>query len=123
VDTERVHQDKEDSLASESQRSESSLSSEGQRVEKALVSVGQRRINLMWESTQRGIAIGVMATFLIGCLLMMVGELIGKKIEMPPSLAGTVGYVIGAYFARTNHEKTGGVGIKPRSPVYEEARR
>jgi len=81
--------------------------------EESLTSGGQRHINVMWEGTQRLIALGVMATFLLVCLLIVVGQILGHEtVEMPPSLAGVVGYVIGSYFARTNHEKTGGVGQK-----------
>lgn len=107
-------QHSEEALASAGARSETSLTSEGNRAEESLTFSGQRRINLMWEGTQRLIALGVMCTFLATCLAIVVGELLGRpEVEMPPSLAGVVGYVIGSYFARTNHEKTGGVGVKP----------
>lgn len=109
----------ESELAPASHRDqEAARSAEGVRQEASLTHVGQRHINLMWETTQQRIALWVMATFLVDCLVIVVGQLMGRSVEMPPSLAGVVGYVVGSYFARTNHEKTGGVGAKPEAQGY-----
>lgn len=85
----------------------------GHREQDALTFAGQREINIMWESTQKRIALWTMGAFLVDCVLVAVGQLMGIEVEIPPSLAGVVGYVVGAYFNRTNHKNLGGVGVQP----------
>ena len=86
-----------------------------QEIEDSLTSVGQRHINVMWETTQRNIAYAVMGVYLLGCLIGLASQLMrGEKVDLQPSLTGIVGFVVGVYFNRTNHEKTGGVGPKHR---------
>lgn len=64
---------------------------------------GQRRINLIWEFTQGLIAIGITASK-IYCSI--------KKIESP-ELTNAFFLIVSMYFVRTNHQRTGGVGVKP----------
>lgn len=88
--------------------------------EESLTSVGQRHVNVMWETTHRQIALGVMCAFLVLCMLNGVSQAFGRpEVDIPPSLAGVVGYVVGAYFSRTNHERIGGAGMKPERQPYE----
>jgi len=75
---------------------------------------GQRLVNLMWESTQRQIAIAVIGASLLVALILAVG---GKVLGTPDIqlaavvfLFGVANLVTGFYFGRTNHARTGGVG-------------
>ena len=77
--------------------------------EKALTSLGQRGINLMWEQTQRIIALGVTAVaLLVAAWLAITGDPDSKTAAFV-FLYGTSNLVIGFYFGRTNHQRTGGV--------------
>jgi hypothetical protein len=76
--------------------------------ERALVSAGQRQINRVWEYTQAAIALAVTgATLYVAARLAM-------KDEQPAAafllLSNAFFLVVGFYFGRTNHQKTGGVG-------------
>lgn len=62
--------------------------------------LGQRRVNLIWESTQAVIAVLV-------TVAMITLAWSGKQSEL---LASAFGMIVGMYFQRTNHTKTGGVG-------------
>lgn len=71
----------------------------------AKVTAGQRRINLIWESTQAGIALSTTLTTLVVASLMA-----GRGDPAALSLLSNAFFlVIGFYFSRTNHQKTGGV--------------
>lgn len=61
---------------------------------------GQRRVNIIWEVTQAVIAISVTAAALTSALRSTSGELLSNAFFL----------VIGFYFGRTNHQRTGGVG-------------
>lgn len=71
---------------------------------------GQRHINVMWESTQKTIAIWVTIITLIICgyLVVMGNEAVAVPAFM--LLSNVFFLVVGTYFQRTNHTKTGGVG-------------
>jgi len=74
-----------------------------------LTFAGQRHINVMWERTQQIIAITVSVVTLAVCAF-----LIGKGPTELSLLAFTLlsnvfFLVVGTYFQRTNHTKTGGV--------------
>lgn len=76
--------------------------------EPSLVSAGQRRINIIWEVTQAVIAIMVVFTFLIvssKLVLSQTSDMVAFVV-----LSNVVALVIGFYFGRTNHTKTGGIG-------------
>jgi hypothetical protein len=76
---------------------------------------GQRRINLIWERTQAVIAIVVVFSTMAATLWQVFT---GSSAQTPTVLTGAFFGVLGSYFARTNHEKVGGVGPKVGSP-YE----
>jgi hypothetical protein len=67
-----------------------------------LVVAGQRRINLIWEFTQAAV------TILITCAAIYCA-VTGKDADV---LNFAFVAVISTYYARTNHTKTGGVGLK-----------
>lgn len=78
-------------------------------AEEDLVSVRQSRINFLWEVNQALIAqIVVIGTIGAG----VHGYIVGNSKEVPVWLGVAFGTVIGFYFGRTNHERTGGVGAK-----------
>lgn len=74
-----------------------------------LVTSRQSRINLLWEVNQALIAqIVVVGTIGAG----VHGHIAGNSKEVPVWLGVAFGTVIGFYFGRTNHERTGGIGAK-----------
>jgi hypothetical protein len=76
-----------------------------------LVATGQRHINVMWERTQQIIAImvSVSVTAVCSVVILRSGD---DPLRTPAFMFLTnVGLlVLGIYFQRTNHTKTGGVG-------------
>lgn len=76
-----------------------------------LTTSGQRRINLVWEFTQAAIAI----VFVLANAIVGVAQGLGLVAiqTVPPLLSNALFLIVGFYFSRTNHEKTGGVGPKP----------
>lgn len=93
-----------------------------------LVTEGQRNINLIWETTQSRIALMVVvAGVLLNSVLVLMIIVGSKEVSVTQlSLISislqfinlTVGIVIGFYFSRTNHTKTGGTGQKPQDGAY-----
>jgi len=71
-------------------------------------SAGQRRINVIWEVTQALIAISVSGTtlFVAGSLAIRGGA----DMVTFGLLSNGFFLVIGFYFGRTNHQRSGGVG-------------
>ncbi len=70
---------------------------------------GQRRINLIWEGTQAFIAMAVvLANMIVGTYQGLVND--GAHREYPIILSSSLFLVVGFYFSRTNHTKTGGIG-------------
>lgn len=69
---------------------------------------GQRHINVMWETTQSRIAQAVVAANLI--YAFVIPFLPQSKPDNALLLSNAFFLVIGFYFGRTNHTKTGGVG-------------
>jgi hypothetical protein len=74
--------------------------------------LGQRRVNLIWEVTQAFIALMVSGVTLVVSALV---------IERNPTdtastllLSNAFFLIIGFYFGRTNHERTGGTGYEGR---------
>lgn len=79
-------------------------------TEQDRTSAGQRHINVKWESTQQIIAISVALDALLICTgIVFKGE---PTLMMAAFLFVTnlAFLVVGTYFQRTNHTKTGGVG-------------
>jgi len=69
---------------------------------------GQRRINVVWELTQAFIAVVVtLATLYVAAQLALkdAGQTAAFLL-----LSNAFFLVIGFYFGRTNHQRTGGVG-------------
>lgn len=86
------------------------LKSIGQRASDNEVAIGQRKINLRWETTQATIAIAVTLTTLAVCAYLVIkGEGASGAFLI---LSNVFFLVVGTYFQRTNHTKTGGVGEK-----------
>jgi hypothetical protein len=68
---------------------------------------GQRRINLIWESTQALVALGVtFVTLFVAGSMAIKGNDHGAFLL----LSNVFFLVVGTYFQRTNHQRIGGVG-------------
>ena len=88
-------------------------------VEQSTMAAGQRKVNLIWEHTQRAIAIfSVFSAILINATSVIVVLFIIKEITVNQLaiismclqfINLTAGIIIGFYFSRTNHQKIGGV--------------
>ncbi|HSM16310.1 MAG TPA: hypothetical protein VK845_04840 [Gemmatimonadales bacterium] len=80
--------------------------------EKGLVSSGQRRVNMLWEVTQSLIAIAVtgMTLWVSGRVAIIAFERGDVDTSAFILLSNAFFLVIGFYFGRTNHQRTGGVG-------------
>ncbi len=81
----------------------------------ALKAAGQRRVNILWEITQATIALLVTGTGMYtAAQLALRGDesADSKSIAITAFLliSNTVFLVIGFYFGRTNHQRTGGIG-------------
>lgn len=75
-------------------------------AEQDLGTSGQRRINLMWETTQAIMAVAVtLAVLGVSAYLAIVKE----STEAYFLMSGAFFLVVGTYFQRTNHTKTGGI--------------
>lgn len=74
-------------------------------------SAGQRDINRTWEETQRLIALGVTAVSLsVAAWLAVMGATESVQTAALVFVFGVANLVIGFYFGRTNHTRTGGIG-------------
>jgi len=75
---------------------------------------GQRNINLIWETTQQKIALFVVGgALLVAISLGVAGKLLGSpdmQLAALVFLFAVANLVIGFYFGRTNHSRTGGIG-------------
>lgn len=101
---------------------EAAVSAQGEETRK-----GQRAINEMWEATQARIAIRavmttlyvssfvVVATVLLAIIILIRGQgeiaqqLMALAISAFLALTSTMNMILGFYFSRTNHTRTGGV--------------
>lgn len=86
-----------------------------QEDETTLRSAGQRRINILWEATQAVIALVVTGTGMYtAAMLALRTDLADSSKSMAITafllISNTVFLVIGFYFGRTNHQRTGGIG-------------
>lgn len=89
-------------------RSADVLQTAGKREADVLMTAGQRRVNLLWEMTQSLIAVAVASTTLwVSGRLALI---IGRDTTALALLSNAFFLVIGFYFGRTNHQRTGGVG-------------
>ncbi len=69
---------------------------------------GQRRVNILWELTQSLIAIAVTIATLYAAVTIVL-RLTGNESAFL-LLSNAFFLVIGFYFGRTNHQRSGGVG-------------
>ena len=89
----------------------------------SLRSAGQRRVNILWERTQAVIAVSVTGSALIASILLVRWTLVitDPTQQVHPLFASMVtgafvllsnlaNLVIGFYFGRSNHARTGGIG-------------
>lgn len=70
---------------------------------------GQRAVNLMWESTQRLIALGVIMTSILVAGYLAIAGSADSQMAAMVFLFGVANLVAGFYFGRTNHQRIGGV--------------
>lgn len=93
---------------------EQNLASLGERDSQDAVRAGQRQINLMWETTQRTVALGVIGSALaVSVILAIGGEFLGTvdtQLAAIVFLFGVANLVTGFYFGRTNHQRRSGDG-------------
>lgn len=83
-----------------------------------LTTAGQRHINQIWEYTQAGVAIGVVAfamllNFTVTVLIIVKEKDLTAAQTIGISFVNLIcGMVISFYFSRTNHAAIGGIGAK-----------
>ena len=95
------------------QPTEAEQAARGRATERITVASGQRRVNLMWEVTQAIIAISVVEAVLFVGVQNALNDPAGAAFVL---LSGLANLVIGFYFGRTNHTRTGGTGDRPDAP-------
>lgn len=92
------------------------LEAAGQREADALRVAGQRSINVIWETTQMRLALSVIwGSLLVASALSIFGHWLGSpdlQLAAVVFLFGVANLVTGFYFGRTNHQRTGGVGLR-----------
>ncbi len=104
-------------LASAGVREAAVLQTAGRREAAVLQTAGQRRVNLLWEATQSIVAILVVSvTLTVAALAAREGmktntvQAVATLNSAMTMLSNSLFLVIGFYFGRTNHTRTGGVG-------------
>lgn len=75
---------------------------------------GQRDVNMLWENTQRQIAIAVIyASLLVSVVIALFGGVLtvdnDLRLAAAVFLFGVANLVTGFYFGRTNHQRVGGI--------------
>lgn len=86
--------------------------------EESRVTQGQRDINRLWESTQAGLATLIVRVVVVVSAVLSLIPFLPWAVDRHMAIAlaaftllSTIaGTVIGFYFGRTNHQRTGGVG-------------
>lgn len=86
--------------------------------QEALKAEGQREVNLLWERTQAKIALAIVYATLLVAGVLSLSAIVPGATEKQVALAITAfmlisslsTLVIGFYYGRTNHQRTGGVG-------------
>lgn len=82
-------------------------------AEEDITTAGQRKVNLIWEYTQASVALLTVLGNLIVAVYFAVNRI--PSNEYPIVLSSVLFLVVGAYFQRTNHQLTGGTGVKPEN--------
>lgn len=84
-------------------------------MQEDMVTAGQRHINLMWEGTQKNIALWVTCVALAVCATLIVYAETPEPLRLMAftTLSNVFFAVTSVYFTRTNHTKIGGIGNKP----------
>jgi len=86
-------------------------------AEQNRTTAGQRRVNLIWEWTQSAIAVLVtLATLTASIVLTLRSD---ANVAAFVLLSNAFFLVVGFYFGRTNHQRTGGVGVTKAPGEYE----
>lgn len=80
------------------------------------VSAGQRHINVKWETTQQWISLSVTWVVLVVCAWIIFYGTTELKLLAFTLLSNTFFLVVGTYFQRTNHTKSGGIGGDTAGP-------
>jgi len=70
---------------------------------------GQRDVNMVWENTQRQVALAVIAVALAVAAWLAVAGASDNSVAASVFLYGVANLVIGFYFGRTNHQRVGGI--------------
>lgn len=70
---------------------------------------GQRHVNLIWENTQRQVALAVILTSIIVAGYLSVWGTSDSQTAAMVFLFGVANLVTGFYFGRSNHQRIGGV--------------
>lgn len=70
---------------------------------------GQRDVNMIWESTQRQVALSVIVVSLSVAAWLAVAGASDNAVAASVFLYGVANLVIGFYFGRTNHQRIGGI--------------
>lgn len=79
-------------------------------------SAGQRSINRLWEVTQAGIALAItIVSLTVSAILATHGNQESQTAAFV-FIYGVANLVIGFYFGRTNHTRSGGVGGEMAGP-------
>lgn len=89
------------------------VASKAQTDARVLTAAGQRQTSNLWERTQQVIALGVVFASLTTAMFLIVFGALQRGDAEPVAfvfLASVANLVIGFYFGRTNHTRTGGVG-------------
>lgn len=84
-------------------------------AEEDITTAGQRAINVMWEGTQKNIALSVTCVALFVCAVLIIYPETPEPLRLMSftTLSNVFFAVTSVYFTRTNHTKVGGVGNKP----------
>lgn len=82
--------------------------------EENTVTAGQRKVNIMWESTQRLIALVITGFTTLALFIVSIGltKVDDKQANALMQLVAMTLLVLGFYFSRTNHVNIGGTGKK-----------
>jgi hypothetical protein len=70
-----------------------------------MVTAGQRRVNMIWEMTQSIIAVLITGAIIYNAVNKIESNVLNNAFFL----------IVAMYFVRTNHNRIGGVGLKPEN--------